>query len=554
MAYSSKENVLQLAALLAAFQIKQVILSPGSRNAPLIQTFSQHPYFQCHVIVDERNAAFFALGIIQKTRQPAVICCTSGSALLNYMPAVAEAYYQRLPLIVVSADRSLAWIGQMDGQTLPQQALLKEITQYQAQLPEVHNEEEKWFCNRLINEALIAVTAKAPLPIHINIPLAEPLFDYSTTVLPACRKIDYHKQINSTLMTHFQQCEKIMVVVGQLPADPILTEMLTTLAKQHHCVIVAEQLANQHGHADVIQNVDTLLAFADEPQMTQLQPELLITFGGHLVSKRLKQFLRKHKPTRHWHLSEQGDVIDLFQALTDVIADSPHVILQSLCDISSSAKQTTFLSLWQRCSQHILPPVTNKRFSDLTVIDHFVRQLPKNAILHVANSSAVRHLGYFSLDPSVTVYCNRGINGIEGTLSTAMGFAAVTDDPVYLLIGDLSFFYNVGALWNSEQFTNLRILLINNSSGGIFHLLPGLTHSASLEHFVSASHQTQAKKWAAAAGFDYYQITDTENMQQLLPLMMQQNHHRSMIIEAITTIETTQRDLSDFYQKSTIKK
>ena len=233
--FSVKKNVLQTVALLKAYGVKQIVLSPGSRNAPLMQTFSQDAFFECHTIVDERNAAFYALGIIQALQQPVAICCTSGSALLNYAPAVSEAYYQQLPLIVVSADRSPEWIGQMDGQTLPQAGVFGSLSKKSVHLPEINSEKDEWFCNRLINEALIACTADAEGPVHINIPLSEPLFDYSEEKLPEVRKINYARPRKSVEISSFAEkwhkLPKRLIIVGQLFQTPELTKLLESLAE-----------------------------------------------------------------------------------------------------------------------------------------------------------------------------------------------------------------------------------------------------------------------------------------------------------------------------------
>lgn len=550
MAYSNKKTVLQLVALLKAFQIKQIVLSPGSRNAPFIQTFSQHDFFQCHTILDERNAAFYALGIIQQTRQPVVLCCTSGSAVLNYAPAIAEAYYQRLPLIIISADRTTAWLGQMDGQTLPQFAVFKDITQYSTQLPEGHTPEEEWFCNRLINEALIAVTAKAPLPVHLNVPLAEPLFDYDAVSLPAARMIHYYPDLSADLIQQFQRCEKIMIIVGQQFTDPVLTTQLEALVIRHHCVVLAEHLSNQNSPY-FIQNFDVLLTTTSTESLSNLIPTLLITFGGHIVSKQLKQLLRRHRTHQHWHISPQGEIVDLFQSLSAVIAAPINQVINTLNQLDTKPEHQTFLAHWQQQTCRLPAPDLFASFSDISVIGQFIKQLPKNSALHIANSSPVRHLERFPLDPSIRIFCNRGVNGIDGTLSTVLGFAALTNEPVYLIIGDLSFFYNIGALWNVSEVSNLRILLVNNHSGGIFHLLPKLNQSSALNEYVATTHNTEAEKWADAAGFAYLQATDQNTYQHALKTVMQYKPHQPVILEVVTEIQATQHALADYYQQFT---
>lgn len=547
MMYSSKKTVLQLVALLRDFGIRHVVLSPGSRNAPLIQTFSQHADFTCHLQVDERNAAFFALGLMQQLQAPVVVCCTSGTALLNYGPAIAEAYYQRLPLIVISADRPAPWIGQMDGQTIPQPAQFAAITQSSIQIDDDDRPEALWYANRLINEALIAVTERDARPIHINIALSEPLFDYSTNTLPAVRKIHYHKTMSPKLVSDYHNAQKIMIVVGQLAPNPALNDLLHTLATQHHCVVVTEPISNQQNGA-FIPNIDTCLAAHLSALTPDFHPDLVMTLGGHIVSKRLKQWLRANPPALHWHISETGEVIDLLQALSDVIAQPILPVLQALTQSPAPTKTADFCAKWQQMSRAISVPALTDAVNDINVVGHFLRALPPHSLLHIANSSAVRHVNLFPLPCEISVFCNRGTNGIDGTLSTVFGFAAATSQPVFLMIGDLSFFYNLGALWNVSDVRNVRILLLNNGGGGIFHLLPNLNQSASLTDYVAASHQTDAEKWAHAAGFAYHRLTESAHLHEQLAALTDVQHAQSMIVEVITDMAGNQTAFQHYYQ------
>ena len=550
--FSIKKNVLQTVALLKAYGIRQVVLSPGSRNAPLIQTFSQDAYFKCHTVVDERNAAFYALGIIQCLREPVVVCCTSGSALLNFAPAVSEAYYQQLPLVVISADRAKAWIGQMDGQTLPQAGAFGALVKKAVDLPEVASENDAWYCNRLVNEALMACTADGCGPVHINVPLSEPLFDYSQTQLPAVRRIRHVPDsgaLSAAMLDELAQLwensSKCMIVVGQSFPSAALNALLEQAAKKAGCVVLCEHLSNCHS-PDFIVNFDALLqgtAVADTTlQVSDFAPDLLITLGGHIVSKRLKRFLRSHPPQYHWHISPSGEVADLFQSLTHLLkADACRFfqdILPKIQATRSPEPSHSFYDQWMQASHRIKEPAADVAFSDAWVVNTFLKALPAGAVLQVANSSVVRTIQLFPIDPSVPVYCNRGVNGIEGSLPCAVGFAAVHKGIVYLLIGDLSFFYSLSALWNIEHISNLRILLLNNGGGGIFHQLPGLNVSASLNDHVAAQHQTFGVQWGLAAGFQCLSAGNKKELNEQMPLFISDKIKRNMLFEVCTDTQT----------------
>lgn len=548
--FSVKKNVLQTVALLKAYGVRHVVLSPGSRNAPLMQTFSQDESFECHVIVDERNAAFYALGIIQCTRKPAAICCTSGTALLNYAPAVAEAYYQQLPLIVVSADRSPEWIGQMDGQTIPQPNALGTMVKKAVNLPEINNESDEWYCNRLINEALIACTADVCSPVHINVPISEPLFDYSVEKLPEVRKISFantHKSVDiSSFANRWASSAKRMIIIGQLFKSPKLTEVLEKLAERSDCIILTEHLSNCIS-SSFISNFDAMLYATDEETKEVFAPDLVITLGGHIVSKRLKHFLRKYKAEQHWHLSESGEVVDLYQSLTDLIETDIEKFLNDLFYTIPEDKEKPYSKRWKNTSDKINEPATDIPFSDIWATGSFLKTLPSNSALHLANSSAVRNAQLYNIDKSTDIYCNRGTNGIESSLPSAIGFASVYEKPVYLIIGDLSFFYSVGSLWNIGHIKNLRILLINNGGGGIFHLLPGLNKAPSLKQYVAATHDKDAKKWAEAAGLNYLSATNKVELDENLKVFTKSDTDQSIILEVTTDMEISKQTFKDYY-------
>ncbi|WP_317172489.1 2-succinyl-5-enolpyruvyl-6-hydroxy-3-cyclohexene-1-carboxylic-acid synthase [Dysgonomonas sp. HGC4] len=539
-------------ALLKAYGVKQIVLSPGSRNAPLMQTFSQDAFFECHTIVDERNAAFYALGIIQALQQPVAICCTSGSALLNYAPAVSEAYYQQLPLIVVSADRSPEWIGQMDGQTLPQAGVFGSLSKKSVNLPEINSETDEWFCNRLINEALIACTADASGPVHINIPLYEPLFDYSEESLPEVRKIEYVRPRKSVDINPFiekwNKLSKRLIIVGQQFQTPELTKLLESLAEKTDCSVFVENLSNCVSPS-FIDNFDALLYTISEEEKGNFSPDLVITLGGHIVSKRLKHFIRQHKPKNHWHLTESGEVVDLFQSLTDLVETEAIDFFSKLSAQVTNEKEKPFFSLWKKASKLIPEPREDMPFSDISATGDFLKVLPKNSVLHLANSSTVRNVQLFQLDKSIKVYCNRGINGIESTLPSVVGFASVHKEPVYLIIGDLSFFYGLNALWNIQHIQNLRILLINNGGGGIFHLLPGLNKAPSLKEYVSAEHTTQAKDWALAAGLKYLSAENQDTIKENLRTFTAPDTDQSVLLEISTNMEISKKTFQEYYHK-----
>lgn len=535
--YTDKKNVLQLAALLKEYGIRHIVLSPGSRNSPLIHTFATASCFVCHSVVDERSAAFYALGVIQATSEPVAICCTSGTAALNYGPAVAEAFYRQLPLLVITADRPESQIGQMLGQTLPQPGLFNTLVKKAVHVPEVSNEADEWFCNRLINEAIQALDHNGQGPVHINIPISEPLFHYTTETLPVVRKINRcrsSKQFDdSSYIKRFRKYHKRMLLIGQLSPSEELKKELKTIAEQKTAIVLSEHLANLHTSVS-IPSFDQVLATLSPEEKKQYAPELLITLGGHLVSKRMAQFIREYPPREHWRISESGEVTDTYGTLTDIIECNPVSFSQAINAHTppASAEAVSYTGLWKQASDHI--PVYQPRHSEEEAVQAFLQSIPENSSLHLANSSSVRYAQLFPIHPTVNVYGNRGTNGIEGSLSTAVGYAAASNRQTFLLTGDLSFFYDMNGLWNRQLNPRLRIFLINNGRGNIFYTLQGLTRSGALKDYIAASHHTTAKGWAESLGILYLTASGQTDLKRALPLFADPDSPKPILLEYVS--------------------
>lgn len=555
MAYSDKKNLLELVALMHAYDIHQVILSPGSRNAPLIHTFMEHPDFKCYTIVDERSAAFFALGIAQKTHKPVAVCCTSGTALLNYGPAVAEAFYQEIPLLVISADRPAAWIGQADGQTLPQPGIFGSMVKRSVQLPEIHTEEEHWHCNRLINESLISLTKDGFGPVHINIPLAEPLYQFTEPQLPVVRTIKMEKAVPCIDLSKFaadwKQSSKKMIIIGQTAPGHSLNKTLSLLAQKTDVVILTEHLSNVN-IPEGIGTFDAIVSALSEEEIKEFMPDMLITAGGHLISKRIKQLLRQQKNIQVWDIRPNGQIVDTYQHLTHVIPMEPEQFFEQWLNTVETVKGHPFFDRWEQRSMGIKKilqrVVPMQPFSDLKSVYAFMNGLPDHISLHLSNSSPLRYAQLFPLKSTVEVFSNRGTNGIDGVLSTAVGFAAKNQQLTFLLIGDLSFFYDVNGLWNRYVTPRLRIMLLNNGGGNLFHLISGPRQSSALDESIAYKHDTTAKERAKTLGFQYLEAHNEVDFESQLSLFWKTETEKPILFEVFTKTEINNAVFNSIYQ------
>ena len=551
--YTDKKNILQLVALLEAHGVTKIVLCPGSRNITLVHTLSTHPSFKCYSVTDERSAGFFAIGLALNGGAPAAVCCTSGTALLNLHPAVAEAFYQNVPLVVISADRPAAWIGQMDGQTLPQPGVFGTLVKKSVNLPEIYTDEDEWYCNRLVNEALLETHHHGKGPVHINVPVTEPIFRFTTETLPEVRVITRYQGLNiydrdyNDLIQRLNQYQKRMIIVGQMNLIYLFEKKYSKLLYKHFAWLT-EHIGNQTIPGIPVKNFDVAIYAMDGEMQEKMAPELLITYGGHVVSKRLKKFLRNNPPKEHWHVSPDGEIVDLYGSLTTVIEMDPFEFLEKIAFLLEN-KTPQYPLLWENFCKTL--PQPELPYSEMSAIGALIQALPQQCALHLANSSAVRYAQLFTVPVTVEVCCNRGTSGIEGSLSTAVGYAAASDKLNFVVIGDLSFFYDMNALWNGNFGANLRILLLNNGGGEIFHTLPGLEMSGTSHKFITAVHKASAKGWAEDRGFLYQKVEDEVQLEEAMQLFTQpEPMTQPVLVEVFTNKNKDARILKDFYHQA----
>ena len=550
--YSDKKNILQLAALLKAHGVRKIVLCPGSRNAAIVHTLANIEDFTCYSVTDERSAGFFAIGLSLQGGGPAAVCCTSGSALLNLHPAVAEAFYQQVPLIVISADRPAAWIGQMDGQTLPQPGVFGPLVKMSVNLPEVQTDEDEWFCNRLINEAILETTHHGKGPVHINVPISEPIYRFTVKALPEVRVITRYQGLSvydrdyKILIERLNKYNKRMIVVGQMNLI-YLFEKKYVKPLYKHFLWLTEHLGNQTIPGIPIRNFDAAIYSMSSERQNDMTPELLITYGGHIVSKELKKYLRKHPPREHWHISTDGKIADLYGCLTTIIEMDPFEFLEKIAFLLDN-KPTNYPLMWENYCKTV--PMPELPYSEISAIGKLIQSLPEPCALHLANSSTIRYAQLFTIPPRVEICCNRGVNGIEGSLSTAIGYAVASTKLNFIIIGDLSFFYDMNALWNSNFGCNLRILLLNNGGGEIFQALPGLKMEDKTRRFVTATHKTSAKGWAKERGFSYLPVHNDEELTSAMAVFTQSApHNQPMLMEVFTDASEDVRLLKEYFHQ-----
>lgn len=523
--------------LCKAKNINHIIISPGSRNAPLTLGFTSDPFFKCYSIVDERCAAFFALGIAQQIEAPVVVVCTSGSALLNFYPAVAEAFYSEVPLIVLSADRPehLQNIG--DGQTINQKHVYENHILYSANLnldfrdsnnraprPTWQNQEAiQAYNENAVNTALNTCIVNSG-PVHINAPFDEPLYEMVDSLsvkpkvedaVPLGQELD--PLVVEDCLKEWQNAKRKMVLVGEHAPHKIDQQWLDLLAHDDSVVVFTESTSNIH-HDSFFPNIDKIIAPLEASDFLKLQPEILVTFGGMVVSKKIKAFLRQYQPKQHWHIS-QTRAYDTYFCLTKHIKSQPDVFLSTFLPRAAQGV-SGYKHYWNgiktvRAQKHA-QYVSEVGFSDFKAFDTLFKTLPKNSILHIGNSSAIRYAQLFGIHKSIDVFCNRGTSGIDGSTSTAIGCAVAQSRPTNFITGDLSFFYDSNALWNNYIPASFRIIVINNGGGGIFRILPGHKNTENFDTYFETKHSLSAQYLAEMFHFEYESVSDQKALNQVM--------------------------------------
>ena len=561
------QPIFNLAEICARHGVEQVVLSPGSRCAPLTLAFARHPAIQVRTVTDERAAAFIGLGIALTTQRPVALVCTSGTAALNYAPAVAEAFYQNIPLLVLTADRPAEWIDQLDGQTIRQENIYGQHVKRSFSFPlDAPHPDAVLYGERLMSEALLLVQTYPAGPVHVNIPLREPFYpqpDEPITYQPQIKIIEevtnqfgLTSQQAMALQEQLSKYRRILIVAGQQPYQPDLQAALQNFARQTGAVIVADIISNQQGLTEAIRHHDVFLNGKTTLAGAELQPDLLITFGLSNISKNLKLFLRAFPPRAHWHLQPAGAVADPFQSLTRIIRCKPEAFFAAILP-AAAHENIPYPQIWQaqeKLATHYLQDfLASGPFNEFAAFAGILNQLPADSMLHVANSMAVRYANIIGLKPGqrISVFANRGTSGIDGCTSTAVGTALSTSKITTLITGDLAFFYDRNGLWHNYLPANLRIVLLNNHAGGIFRLIDGPRQQPELAEFFETHQALDARQTAQDFKMQYFSCNNQTELDQALPAFWAGG---TGILEVFTDTQVNAAFFDQYRQQSPFKR
>lgn len=539
MKTTDKQGCNALVEILAKQGVKRAVLSPGSRNAPVLMAFSRSSAIETYVVVDERTAAFMALGMSQRSGEPVALVCTSGSALLNYAPAVAEAYYQHIPLVVISGDRPIEWIDQDDGQTLRQYGALSHIVKRSYDLrAEWTLPTDSWYFNRCVNDAVLTALAGEAGPVHINLSITEPLtgeidatprHERLVMRVPSAGLPD--EEALSSLSHEFMSARKVLVVAAFMQPDVALSQALARLAELPQVVVLTESIANVQGDR-FIPTIDRVYSVIDKSEWPDFAPDLLVTLGGSLVSRMIKAFLRQHKPLAHWRISQGDHVVDTLQALTRHIDASPARFLDAIVRRVAPV-ESDFSTRWHDKEQLATrlhdDYIARIGWCDLKAFSLILPAIPGGTALQLSNGTTVRYAQLFDTPQVSRSDCNRGVCGIDGSTSTAAGAACVGDEPTVFITGDMSFSYDVNGLSAACLPPRFKVIVMCNGGGGIFRFIKPTAGLPELERCFEVHREIPVEKYADLFGLRYFEIHDEASAAEVLPRFFAENERPAIL-------------------------
>ncbi len=541
--------------------MRKVVCSPGSRNAPLVIALDEFSGIETLVIHDERSAGFFAMGMAQESNQPVGVVCTSGSAVLNYFPAVAEAFYQQIPLVIISADRPKEWINHGVGQTIMQENVFGNHVRYFEEIPEfINNDEEKDELKNKVRNAFAKAVETWKGPVHFNVPVSEPLYeiiDVDDSLPIGVQKVKgehfvFSAKEKKDIEEKWASFPRKMILCGQMEKNGAIQTILDYFASDSAVVVMVENTSNLKGNR-FVHCIDRTLQAIREEEVSDYNPDLLITIGGAIVSKKIKDFLRKANIKEHWRIGFDFPKMDTYRHLTKHFNCSSLSFLKQLQILKLPFHESSFGNKWKQLDVLTKDKLMNfpykYPFSDLKVVETILDFLPENVTLHMGNSSVVRYCQLFDPIASVTYFSNRGTSGIDGCTSTASGVAFMQKERLNVLItGDVSFFYDSNALWNENLTGNLCIIIINNQGGGIFKIIDGPQKTNQLEKFFVAEHTLHAEQLAKTYGCSYLSIDNQVKLEASLPNFYAGSKDKPVIMEVFTNSEWNDKELKRYFE------
>lgn len=551
--YSNLKNVQLLVAMLKKKNIKNIVISPGNSHNAIVRSIEEDGFFKTFNVVDERSAAFFGCGLIQELNEPVAICCTAGTAATNYLTGVTEASRRNLPLVVITGDKNPYYLAQQEDQMIDQVNIFKTVVKYSTTLPMIKDAKDEWYCIRILNEAFLELEHHGKGPIQINVPIEEGILAigdvFNTNELPKIKVIDRidYKTKEEDIKNKFEYLKnkKVLIVYGQ--DNNISKEKIDNLEKifdNYNCVISVDKLSNIHCKGSVETSKASRTATMNGT-FKEFVPDVVITLAGNVAWDGKFAMKGCKNDFEHWIVNYDGKVQDYYKNLTTIFEATTDEFLNMMSKYKVDTSKS-YYEFWKKKTDEFEIP--EFEYSNLYATQKLMNKIPKNSLLNLGNSTTIRLAQYFDLDESVQVYCNRGVNGIDGCMSVFIGQSAVTEKLSFLIIGDLTFFYDMNALWNRYVGKNVRIMLVNNEGAALFHFNQGLKKFPTLNENVAAEHFTTAKGWVESQNIEYLSAKNKEEFDKNLEKFIKSDSDRPIVFEVFTHKEEDARLQHEFFE------
>lgn len=523
-----------IANILYDHGIRHVVVSSGSRSLRMVKSVASHKGLTVRMVVDERVAAFSALGISDCTLLPVAIICTSGSAMLNYAPALAEAFYRGIPLIVITADRPIDVVDINDGQTIHQFHAFDNIVKHSIDIDATSKCNEADFDT--INEAVSIALSSRKGPVHINLHLEE-VSDEASDVSVAYNKPPITPKL---LRSHFEELsisdfayKKILIFVGQRPADNDFDARISRLASFPNVVIVTDIVSNCKS-GNVISDIETIIdEIKQSPDL--FAPQLLITLGKTSpLSRRFKEWLRGIDSYAHWRVNDKSAPENTYSHLSKTIVADDNSFLDYLAEnLSENSDISSFCSSWHRIFNNAqnekVSLLSSVSWSDISAVNIILNAIPDEYVIQCSNGMAIRNLSLVGAKQHL-VFCNRGVNGIDGSTSTAIGFSSVSDYPTLFISGDMSALYDVAALFSGQLSPKFKMVIIANGGGEIFRMIKATRDYELREEMLCAIPQVSWRDVANAVGMEYFEVNGASELSQTINSFFKIQDNASLLV------------------------
>ena len=538
-------------ALLKKFNIRHLVLSAGSRNVPFVHSVEEDPFFTCYSVVDERSAAYFAMGLSQELQEPVLISCTASTASSNYWPAIGEAFYQGTPIVILTSDRNPSRLHQWEDQMIDQVGMFDRHVRKSVNLPIINDDDDWIYCERLVNEALLELNHNGSGPVHINVPMKDYCMSFDENTLPNVRKISRYKIIEDNeqckaLAKKLSNAKRILVTCGQQQyQSEVLNNQLSTFFKKYNAAICVEHMSNVNCDGSIQAGICTDVRYMPIKNFGKYIPDIVISYGHNIFSGIKQQLLSNCGKFEHWSIQPDGTVVDMYNSLTTIFECNAIDFFKYMNEECTNEKNDCeYYSQLKELENDVKFP--DFPFSSTYAIKNVVENLPANSRLHMAINNSIRIPNFFKIDPSVKSYANIGTYGIDGCLSSIVGQAVATKELCYLIIGDLAFFYDMNALRIKHVGKNIRILMVNNEGGGEFYYNGSWVNKSSDLH-TTARHATKAEGWVKENNFIYLSAHDKASFEEAMKIFMSTDSDKSIFFEVFTEMSKDSEVVHSIY-------